>query len=442
MMRRVVGRALPSSYLLRPLSSSLSSLSAAPFPSPYNPAASASIAGAFPGSRRLQPSPPQAPACSRQPQYRLSHTKPPKFLSFYDTTIASYAAKLPRKISIRQLNEFGESAKLSSAKLVQSGRFLHRELPIRLAQRLQDFLHLPFIVGCNPSLQTVFQAYATAFIQMRTFPDIKTEADEAAYKEIIKDYIDDHQHIVTLLASACREARGYSDNAILDNFMERTLKSRIGIRLLVEQQVALHHPREGYTGVFSSHVSPRKIAQKCADVTSQMCQLKYGRVPRIVFNGDADLVFTYVPVHLEYILLEIFKNSFRATCEKHENKTHLPDITITICGDEHEVMMRISDQGGGYKPELDSKIWQFSFTTMNKDDDPDADAGAGGLFGNLTASNSNVIAGLGFGLPLSRAYAEYFGGSLELKSMHGYGTDAYLRLKRLDQDLTDNVYIT
>jgi hypothetical protein len=217
---------------------------------------------------------------------RLPHTKPPKFLSFYDNTISTYATKvrgeeatharngspthlnththththtsrthththlththahtlthlslslslslspsfslslslplssqLPRKISIRQLYDFGESAKHSMGRLVQSGRYLHRELPIRLAQRLDDFLRLPFIVGCNPSLQVIFQAYADAFVQMRTFPDIKNEEDEAAYTEIIKDYIDDHQHIVTLLASACREARGYCDNATLD----------------------------------------------------------------------------------------------------------------------------------------------------------------------------------------------------------------------------------
>ena len=35
----------------------------------------------------------------------------------------------------------------------------------------------------------------------------------------------------------------------------------------------------------------------------------------------------------------------------------------------------------------------------------------------------------GFGLPTSRAYAEYLGGSLTLTSMQGLGTDVYLRLK-------------
>jgi pyruvate dehydrogenase kinase 2/3/4 len=37
----------------------------------------------------------------------------------------------------------------------------------------------------------------------------------------------------------------------------------------------------------------------------------------------------------------------------------------------------------------------------------------------------------GYGLPISRLYARYFGGDLQIISMEGYGTDAYLLLNRL-----------
>ena len=41
----------------------------------------------------------------------------------------------------------------------------------------------------------------------------------------------------------------------------------------------------------------------------------------------------------------------------------------------------------------------------------------------------------GFGLPIARLYARYFGGDLQILSMEGYGTDAYLHLNRLGNSL-------
>ncbi|GJP58637.1 hypothetical protein CLOP_g1301, partial [Closterium sp. NIES-67] len=43
----------------------------------------------------------------------------------------------------------------------------------------------------------------------------------------------------------------------------------------------------------------------------------------------------------------------------------------------------------------------------------------------------SLIAGYGYGLPIARLYARYFGGDLQIFSMEGYGTDAYLHLNRL-----------
>ena len=38
--------------------------------------------------------------------------------------------------------------------------------------------------------------------------------------------------------------------------------------------------------------------------------------------------------------------------------------------------------------------------------------------------------GFGFGLPVSRVYARYFGGEVRIFPMDGYGTDTYIHLNR------------
>ena len=54
------------------------------------------------------------------------------------------------------------------------------------------------------------------------------------------------------------------------------------------------------------------------------------------------------------------------------------------------------------------------------------------MMDEMNRTTAGPMHGYGFGLPTSRAYAEYLGGSLELQSMQGLGTDVYLRLTHLD----------
>ena len=59
-----------------------------------------------------------------------------------------------------------------------------------------------------------------------------------------------------------------------------------------------------------------------------------------------------------------------------------------------------------------------------------------GIFSNMMSESNRTTTGpmhgYGFGLPTSRAYAEYLGGSLTLSSMQGLGTDVYLRLRHFN----------
>lgn len=48
-------------------------------------------------------------------------------------------------------------------------------------------------------------------------------------------------------------------------------------------------------------------------------------------------------------------------------------------------------------------------------------------------------AGFGYGLPISRLYAQYFQGDLKLYSLEGYGTDAVIYIKALSTESVERL---
>lgn len=67
------------------------------------------------------------------------------------------------------------------------------------------------------------------------------------------------------------------------------------------------------------------------------------------------------------------------------------------------------------------------FTTA----DPEIQEGMVAFNENVDHGIDSPLAGLGYGLPISRSYARYFGGDLSIMSMEGHGTDCFVYLTRL-----------
>ncbi|GME42390.1 hypothetical protein GTA08_BOTSDO06123 [Neofusicoccum parvum] len=117
------------------------------------------------------------------------------------------------------------------------------------------------------------------------------------------------------------------------------------------------------------------------------------------------------------------------------------------------VTLRIRDRGGGIAPENYARIWEYSFTTFNDEQTRASLHGGGGGGGSIGGAagaldalsaisgpggdagspGGSSLAGLGYGLPLGRAYAEYFGGGIAVQSLWGWGTDVYLSLRGVGQ---------
>ena len=152
---------------------------------------------------------------------------------------------------------------------------------------------------------------------------------------------------------------------------------------------------------------------------------QFGVAPDVKIEGRTDLDFEYVPDHAFYILLELLKNSMRASCEASPEDP--PAVRVVVADGEanEDVALKVSDEGGGIARSDLRRVWSYLYTTASRDVQARGFSGGGSDFAGAP------LAGLGYGLPISRAYARYFGGDLTLMSMEGFGTDAFVYLSRL-----------
>ncbi|KAK3881131.1 hypothetical protein Pcinc_014420 [Petrolisthes cinctipes] len=331
------------------------------------------------------------------------------------------------------------------ATILRSAQYLQKEMPVRVAKRIIAFRDLPFIVGCNPIILGVHELYLRAFNILNNFPAINTKEDEVSYSQKLSELLEDHQDVVTQLASGFRECRRHIHNEeLVARFLDKTLTSRLGIRMLVQHHLSLRENKPNYVGIINVGMKLKEVIERSCQFVSRVASHKYGRVPLLKLSGHVNAVFPYIELPLDYILPEILKNAVRATVESHSEieVMHLPPIHITIASNEIDFIIRISDRGGGIPHHLTKRALEYNFTTANDGatSSPPAFSGTSspeGVFSNMMeAVNPNPVGGpmhgFGFGLPTSRAYAEYMGGSLEVQAMQGIGTDVYLRLKHIN----------
>merc|ERR1712232_83631 len=116
--------------------------------------------------------------------------------------------------------------------------------------------------------------------------------------------------------------------------------------------------------------------------------------------------------------------------------TPLPPVTVEIMKGSFDVTLKISDCGGGMSSDQLEKVWRYGYSSVGQSSSSDE-----GSLSNLCGADDQTrrqIAGYGFGMPLSRVYARYFGGDIHVQSMHGYGTDVYLNVNHLGDVREDN----
>ena len=262
-----------------------------------------------------------------------------------------------------------------------------------------------------------------------------------------------HDSVVTTVAQGINEYKRKRQRMQIDKsiqaFLDRFYMSRIGIRMLIGQHIALTDQKQAhepsYVGIICTKTNVRELAQEAIENARFVCEDHYGLfdAPKVQLVCKPDLHFMYVPGHLSHMLFETLKNSLRAVVETHgADKSEFPVTKVVVAEGKEDITIKISDEGGGIPRSTIPLVWTYMYTTVDTTPDLDPD---------FNKSDFKApMAGFGYGLPISRLYARYFGGDLKLISMEGsvvssstdatpangsslhrYGTDVYLHLNRL-----------
>ncbi|KAF2762105.1 pyruvate dehydrogenase kinase-like protein [Pseudovirgaria hyperparasitica] len=235
-----------------------------------------------------------------------------------------------------------------------------------------------------------------------------------------------HDSVVTTVAQGILEYKRKRQRMQIDHniqaFLDRFYMSRIGIRMLIGQHIALTDQKKrtdsDYVGIICTKTNVKDLAMEAIENARFVCEDHYGLfdAPKVQLICNPDINFMYVPGHLSHMLFETLKNSLRAVVETHgQDKEEFPVTKVIVAEGKEDITIKISDEGGGIPRSSIPLVWTYMYTTVDQTPNLDPD---------FNKSDFKApMAGFGYGLPISRLYARYFGGDLKLISMEGYGTD-------------------
>jgi len=348
--------------------------------------------------------------------------------------VCYFAEQIPESLTLQKV--------MDASTLTKVSRLANHELPIRFAQRILQIEQLPEWRKYE-DIVAVHRLYTETFRDLR----LVELGDEgaASFTELVRELKKRMQSVIPRLATGMRSVKldaGFPD-ADIDRWLDEFLLSRIGTEMLTSQHMACataaaKAAEEGaeeitaeFTGIVDNNCDPAKVCEQAALHARRLCKQHYKirKDVRIIVESavpkDGGRVkFPYVPQYLFYIMVELLKNSCRATVEllmarKELNKLSERPIVITVGADEQQVAIRLHDQAGGIPFDVHERVWSYMYSTASNQAE------------NYSLQQGTPLAGYGVGLPLSRLYARYLGGSLHLQPLPGVGTSAYLYLKRV-----------
>ncbi|CAL9699482.1 unnamed protein product [Knipowitschia caucasica] len=345
----------------------------------------------------------------------------------------------PSPLSMKQFLDFGSINACEKT----SFNFLRQELPVRLSNIMKEINLLPDKLLTTPSVKMVQGWYVQSLMDILNFLD-KNPDDHKVLGKFVDALVtirNRHNDVVPTMAQGILEYKeSFSQDPVTNQniqyFLDRFYMSRISIRMLINQHTLIFdgntnpiHPNT--IGSIDPHCQVSDVIEDAFHSAKMLCDQYYLRSPEMDLqernskNKSQSISIVYVPSHLYHMLFELFKNAMRATIETHENRDELPPIKVLVSLGGEDMSIKVSDMGGGVPFRRTDNLFSYMYSTAPAP--------------QMGDHSRPPLAGFGYGLPISRLYAKYFQGDLQLYSMEGYGTDAVVYLKALSTDSVERL---
>lgn len=345
----------------------------------------------------------------------------------------------PSPLSMKQFLDFGSTNACEKTSFV----FLRQELPVRLSNIMKEINLLPDRLRTTPSVQMVQSWYVQSLMELLEFLE-KSPEDHSVLADFVETLVNirnRHNDVVPTMAQGVIEYKEVFGQDPLTNqniqyFLDRFYMSRISIRMLINQHTLVFdgatnpvHPNT--IGSIDPHCQVTEVVKDAYESAKMLCDQYYLSSPDLLLrelninNRNQPISIVYVPSHLYHMLFELFKNAMRATIENHDEGSSLPPIEVMVAIGGEDLSVKMSDRGGGVPFRKMENLFSYMYSTAPTP--------------QLGDNHGAPLAGFGYGLPISRLYAKYFQGDLQLYSMEGYGTDAVIHLKALSTDSVERL---
>jgi pyruvate dehydrogenase kinase 2/3/4 len=213
---------------------------------------------------------------------------------------------------------------------LRNAQFLHKELPIRIAQRAVDLLTLPHGLSEALPVKQIAHMYLLYLEKFQELPLPTTGEEEEEFTELLQSIVLNRTSIPMAIArgiDAWKKNHGAGELELerlqqMEEALYRFFTARVGLRFLTEHHI-LTSPRHAkdndFLGCIETDCDPIRELRKIVDTVTLQTEDHFGVCPGIQVvdsTQDPESKFTYVPHHLHYMVGELLKNSCRATVKR------------------------------------------------------------------------------------------------------------------------------